>query len=298
MKDLPRILFTGVVVALSMQLSACASRSEPAPIGKLSISQSSARVLTTLRLAGSGTTASVVFDTGTSGNIIDRKLASKLGLPNRGASTAIDGSLGKPVPGFLTELKGASLGDIQIDDGPANAIDYDLPSEKGVFGPNSFPGKLVKMDLGRGLIVVERKTTSTLRAADAIPYIGQGEDALPSVIVDFGVTKIPAELDTGNNEAIILPLTFADNLSLQKPLENVGYAESAAGKQPLFRGRLNGQLRIGPLVMDKPDILFIAGGQPNVGLPVARQLVVVFDPSEKRSWLLSPSKENALTAEK
>jgi hypothetical protein len=119
------------------------------PVGDLSVSQSSGRVLTILRVAGSDP-APVVFDTGTSGNIIDRKLAAKLGLPNLGPSTAMDGSLGKAVSGFLTELKGASLGDLSIDAGPANAIDYDLPNEKGVFGPNSFPEKLVQMDLGKG----------------------------------------------------------------------------------------------------------------------------------------------------
>lgn len=120
------------------------------PLGLLHISQSSGRVLTTLRVAGSDPVP-VVFDTGTSGNIIDRKLAAKLGLPNLGPSTAIDGSLGKPVAGFLTEVKGASLGGLSIDAGQANAIDYDLPNEKGIFGPNSFPEKLIQMEPLQGI---------------------------------------------------------------------------------------------------------------------------------------------------
>jgi hypothetical protein len=255
-------------------------------LGDLHISQSKDRVLTTLKVAGSDPVP-VVFDTGTSDNILDRKLAAKLGLPNLGSSTAIDGSLGKPIAGFLTEVKGASLGGLSIADGPANAVDYDLPDEKGVFGPNSFLGKLVQMDLGSGSILVMPKTEATLPPGAGIPYIGKGDDALPAVIIDFGALQIAAELDTGNNAALLFPLSFTNQLSLEDTPKKVGEAGSVAGRQPLYRARLKGVLKIGPLTLDRPVIMFIAGGQPNVGLPIARQLVVVFDPSARRSWLIS-----------
>lgn len=256
------------------------------PLGDLHISQSKDRVLTTLKVADSDPVP-VFFDTGSSENILDRKLAAKLGLPNLGPSTAIDGSLGKPIPGFLTEVKGAILGNLSIDDGPADAVDYDLPTEKGVFGPNCFPGKLIQMDLGIGSILVMPKTAATLPPGAGIPYIGKGDDALPSVIIDFGALQIAAELDTGNNAALLFPLSFTNQLSLEDTPKKVGEAGSVAGRQPLFRARLKGSLKIGPLTLDRPIIMFIKGGQPNVGLPIARQLVVVFDPSAKRSWLIS-----------
>ena len=255
--------------------------------GELHISQSKDRVLTTLKVAKSDPVP-VVFDTSTSDNILDLKLAAKLGLTRVGPSTAIDGSLGKPIAGFLTELKGACLGNLAIDDGPANAVDYELPNEKGVFGPNCFLGKLVQMDLGIGSIVVMPKTTTNLPPGAGIPYIGQGDDALPSVIVDFGDRQIAAELDTGNNATLLFPLSFTNQLSLEDTPKRVGVAGSVAGQQPLFRARLKGALKIGPLTLDRPVIMFIAvGGQPNVGLPIARQLVVVFDPSARRSWLVA-----------
>ncbi|MDR3565616.1 MAG: retropepsin-like aspartic protease [Negativicutes bacterium] len=243
-------------------------------------------MLTLLKVAGSEPVP-VFFDTGSSENILDLKLAAKLGLPNLGPSTAIDGSLGKPIPGFLTEVKGATLGDLSIDDGPANAVDYDLPTEKGVFGPNCFPGKLVQMDLGIGSILVMAKTAATVPLGAGIPYIGKGDDALPSVIVDFGTLQIAAELDTGNNAALLFPLSFTNQLTLEDRPKKVGEAGSVAGRQPLFRARLKGSLKIGPLTLDRPVMMFIEGGQPNVGLPIARQLVVVFDPSARRSWLIS-----------
>jgi hypothetical protein len=281
------------IISLTVSLSATNIGFTQETLGDLHISQSSERVRTTLKVANSDPVP-VVFDTGTSGNIIDRKLAAKLGFPNLGPSTAIDGSLGKPVPGFLTEVKGATLGNLSIDAGQANAIDYDLPNEKGIFGPNSFPDKLIQMDLSKGSILVEAKTPTTLPHGAAIPYIGKGEDALPSVIVDFGTMQIAAELDTGNNMALLLPLSLTNRLSLESPLKKVGDATSAAGNQPLLRARLKGALKIGPLTLDRPYIHFIEGGQPNIGLPVARQLVIVLDPSEKRSWLISSTPASTL----
>ena len=289
----PNFSYIRTIVALAVTLSASSGGAAQQPLGDLHISQSSGRVLTTLSIAGSDPVP-VVFDTGTSGNIIDRKIAAKLRLPNLGPSTAIDGSLGKAVAGFLTEIDGASLGNLSIEAGQANAIDYDLPNEKGVFGPNSFPGKLVQMDLGKGSILVKRKTAAMLPAGAGIPYIGKGDDALPSVIIDLGAMQIAAELDTGNNEALLFPLSLANRLSLEDPLKKVGEATSAAGRQPLFRARLKGALKIGPLTLSRPSILFIEGGEPNVGLPVARQLVVVFDPSGKRSWLISSTSPSKL----
>lgn len=184
-------------------------------------------------------------------------------------------------------MKGASLGNIAIDSGQLNAIDYDLPNEKGIFGPNSFRERLVQMDLAQGSICVKPKTAATLPAGPGIPYIGRGDDALPSVTLDFGYMQIAAELDTGNNEALLLPLSLTNRLSLENPPKKVGEAASAAGRQPLFRARLKGALRIGPLKLNRPSILFIEGGQPNAGLPVARRLVILFDPSGRRSWLIS-----------
>jgi hypothetical protein len=61
------------------------------------------------------------------------------------------------------------------------------------------------------------------------------------VVVDFGTQQIAAELDTGNNEALLFPLSLANRLSLEDPLRKVGEATSAAGRQPVSRtskGRL------------------------------------------------------------
>jgi hypothetical protein len=282
----PRELWLKVAASVFLFVAAHSRPAFAQPfVGDLHISQSKDRVLTTLKIGGSDPIP-VFFDTGSSENIVDRKVAARFGLPDLGPSTAIDGSLGKPVPGFFTRIKGANLGSLSIDDGPANAVDYDLPNEKGVFSPNSFPGKLVKIDLGVGTVSVMLKTAAILPSGEGIPYIGKGDDALPSVVVDVGDRQITAELDSGNNAAVLFPLSYTNQLSLEAEPKKVGEASSVAGSQPLFRARLRGSLRVGPLVLDRPVLMFIEGGQPNVGLPILRQLVVILDPSARRSWII------------
>jgi len=95
-----------------------------------------------------------------------------------------------------------------------------------------------------------------------------------------------AELDTGNNAELLLPLSLAKTLPLETQPTEAGWATSTAGRQPVYRAKLNVQIKIGPLVFDQPVLMFIEGGPPNAGLPIARQLVVVFDPSGHHNWLL------------
>jgi len=289
-------LLTATFGGLAVLLSAPAHASSPPVPQKsesFSVYSTPGRVLVMLRVADNPPVP-VVFDTGTSGNVLDRKLATRYGLPQTGPSSAIDGSLGKPVPGFETVLKAASLGGVAIADGPANAIDYDLPDEVGVVGPNSFSGRLVRMDLSAGRVTIEPKSASTLPPGPGLAYTGLGGDALPAVELNFGDQTLVAELDTGNNEPLLLPLSLAKTLNLESPPVKVGWATSASGRQPVYRAKLKGDVRVGPLTLEHPVVMFIEGGRPNAGLPVARRLVVVFDPAEQRSWLMAPlNKEGA-----
>ena len=245
------------------------------------------RALVMLRV-GDAAPVPVVFDTGTNGNLVDTGVAARLNLPHVGPSEAIDGSTGKPVPGYRTTMRGARLGGIPIADGDATVLAYDLPDEVGIFGPNSFPGRLVEMDGPRSRLLVRDKNPGVVPAGEGTPYLGDGGAALPSAVLDFGGLAVPAILDTGNDSAIILPTAYKDKLLLEAPPVVVGHAVSAAGKQPILQARLAGKVQIGNVTLVKPRIMFMDGGRPNVGLPVLRRIKVVYDHSGSRSWIVSP----------
>lgn len=249
------------------------------------IYMSSTRALVMLRI-GDHPPIPVVFDSGTNGNLIDLKLADRLSLPNTGPSPSIDGSTGKPVPGHDTFIKGARMSGVAIADTRATAFNYDLPDEVGIFGPNSFPAKFVRFDGPDSRLVITDKKPVDLPQGKAVPYLGAAGDALPAATLDFGHVKVRAILDTGNDSPIILPLSYVARLSLEAPPTKRGYAISAAGKQAIFSAHLRGSVMIGSIKLNRPEIYFMEGGRANIGLPVLRQLNVVFDPTDRVDWVL------------
>ncbi len=247
---------------------------------------SETRVLAMLRV-GDAAPVPVVFDTGTNGNLVDLRVADRLGLPNTGPSPSIDGSTGKPVPGYDSFIRNARLGGVTIRDARATVLDFNNTDEVGIFGPNSFPDDLVEMDGPRSRLVIRRKSPGTLPQGVATPYLGKGDDVLPSATLNFGGLEVPAILDSGNDMAIILPLSYVDKLDLESDPVPSGYAVSAAGRQPILEARLKGCVTIGGTTVIRPQINFMAGGRPNIGLPILRRMKVVYDYGDSRSWIVS-----------
>jgi len=253
---------------------------------KVHLYMSDTRALAMLRI-GDAAPFPVVFDTGTNGNLVDTGIADRLGLPNTGPSPSIDGSTGKPVPGHDTFIRDARLGGVPIRDARATALAYNETDEVGIFGPNSWPDSYVEMDGPRSRLLIRPKTSAVTPAGTSIPYLGEGAAALPSAILDFGTVKVPAILDSGNDMPIILPSTYKAKLTLEGQPVVIGYAVSAAGRQPISKARLAGSVRIAGVTLNKPEVYFMDGGRPNIGLPVLRRIKVTFDHSSARSWITS-----------
>lgn len=270
---------------LAASLTHPARAQAPAP-ETITLFQSNDRVLVMLTI-GDHPPMPAVFDTGTNGNIIDMDIAAKLGLENKGASRSVDGSTGRPVPGFETFITKASLGGVAIQDARATAMAFNHANEVAIIGPNSFPGQYVVMDLGKSRLTLFTPENAP-QAGAAVPYLGEGGAALPSLNIELEGRTIPAILDTGNTSDFLLPLSLAKGLPLESELAVIGYATSAAGVQDVYEARLGEDITVAGVVFHRPKIRFIEGGRPNIGMPVLRQLKLMFDPVERRTWVIAP----------
>lgn len=275
-----------ILVALTPAIVQAQEPSRPDAPATVQLYMSGTRALAMLRI-GDAAPIPVVFDTGTNGNLIDTGIADQFGLPNTGPSPSIDGSTGKPVPGHDTFIRNARLGGVPIRDARATALAYNKTDEVGIFGPNSWPDSYVEMDGPRSRLVIRSKEAAATPAGTSIPYLGEGGAALPSAILDFGTVKIPAILDSGNDAPIILPSAYKTKLTLEDQPVVIGYAVSAAGRQPISKARLAGSVRIAGVTLNKPEVYFMDGGRPNIGLPVLRRIKVTYDHSSARSWIAS-----------
>jgi hypothetical protein len=81
------------------------------------------------------------------------------------------------------------------------------------------------------------------------------------------------------------PSTYKAKLAIEAQPMVVGYAVSAAGRQPISRARLKGSVRIAGVTLTNLDIYPMDGGRPNIGLPVLRRIKVTYDHGNARSWI-------------
>ncbi len=237
----------------------------------------------------------VIFDTGASGNVLDIDYAREIGLPNEGEA-AVRTPAGPPMQGFRTTIADGRLGNVAL--GSARAVALSTPAMqhlavRGVFGPGTFSGQLVHLDLGRGEIRVTEKNPATIPAGAAHPYSsGDGHHGLSAVAVEIGGQRFDAHIDTGAPGMLMFPTAMAAQLPLEAPMQPADRPARFADGTPrnVYVARLRDTVRVGPLTFENPEVRFMDGLQRvNVGMQALRGLTAVIDPAEWRSWLVRPS---------
>jgi hypothetical protein len=266
-----------------------ASPAAPVPAareGVFPIYMSGTRPLAIMRIGA--VPVPVVFDTGTTSNGLDREFVESVGLRQLGPSSVLDGALGTSFPAISVSLAGATLNGLELGDPIADAYEYSGEDAVGVIGPNLFLGSLVYLEFDRYRVRLRDKGAADAPAGPGTPYVGPPDDALPAVDIDLpgGVTA-RAIMDSGYTAPFALPLAMVERLPLEAPPQQTGTARSVSGEQPVYRARLRGTVRIGPLTLDNPEVDFF-GNDTIIGLPLLRQMRVVLDPEARRSWVLAP----------
>lgn len=238
----------------------------------------------------------VIFDTGTTGNAIDVKVAKALKLktvPDH-VHTVVDGITGESfdTPGYI--MPALRIGTFDIGDRQVSAYPYERPDRVGIFGPNLFKGQLVYIDLGAARVRVINKSGAFTPAGVAIPYLGPTGEGTPAADIllsaKAGEPPLPAiraDLDSGNNNLLNLPVSYIGRLPLMSAPAVVGRTTSVSGSRDVMGARLNGDMRIGSISFHNPDIIF-DGQLPNVGLPAIRRLRFLLDPEGEQGWMIGP----------
>ena len=239
-------------------------------------------------VVGTHPPVNVIFDTGAGGTVLLPAYAAKLALPNQGSVGVGSPAGGAPRQGYLTTLPSARLGQALITNARAVVVDLGLPLEgiSGVVSPNVFAGSLLRFELKKSRAVVVPKSPGTLPQADALPY-GGGGHPLPSAMIDVAGVKVEAHIDTGNGRGLALPLELAKRLSLKTPLAPGKEVRMVSSTHRSFTATIAGAVKIGPLTLIDPDVTFVEGVPiANVGFSVLKDLTIVLDPAERRTWLL------------
>jgi predicted aspartyl protease len=236
---------------------------------------------------GSEAAVPVIFDTGASSNVLDAEYAQSVHLPNQGSAVSTSPAGGGAQEGFRTTIAQGRLGGAVLRHVSAVVLPLGLPRARGVFSPNSFSGRLVFVDFTHEQIRITDRNSPQLPVTGGSPY-SDGPNGLPGIGVEIAGTTYDGHIDTGSNAALSLPRRLADQVPLESPLHVVGRARLPGGEEREIMGAtIRGTVRIGPLTLLNPNVVFLEGLQRiNVGMGVLRGVTIVLDPAGRRSWLV------------
>lgn len=228
----------------------------------------------------------VVFDTGTTENILDAALATRLGLKVVGHFNLVDDASKKSVEVPTAATPDARLSGVALDTKIVRLPDYRSGDEVGIFGPFSFGNRYVVVEAGLNRLRIIPKDSGFVPPGPGHAY----KEDIPAAEIRIAGKSYDAVLDTGHDAALSLPVDAVKSTPLKAPAKVVGRAVSALAEQDIFGGELAGSVEIGPYSVKDPAVAFF-DSVINVGFPVIRKLTVVLDPANKLTWVLDPEKE-------
>jgi len=263
----------------------------PAPSEIVPLYVSTNRPLAMLRAGGSAPTP-VVFDTGTTENSLDATVAKQIRLKIVGHFNLIDDVSRKSTIVPTAAVPNARLSEVPLDIKIVPLADYPSGDEAGVFGPYSFGNRYVVIEAGLNRLRIIPRDSGFVPPGPGHPY----KENIPATEIRIAGKSYDAVLDTGHDAALSLPAASLQSVQLKAPAKLVGKAVSALAAQDVYGGELAGSVEIGPYSMKDPAVAFV-DTVINVGFPVIRQLTVVLDPANKRSWVLDPASEKPTWAD-
>jgi hypothetical protein len=228
----------------------------------------------------------VVFDTGTTENILDAALAKQVGLKVVGHFNLVDDVSKKSTVVPTAAVPDARLSEVPLDIKIVRLSDSAYGDEAGVFGPYSFGNRYVVVEAGFNRLRIIPKDSGFVPPGPGHAY----KEDIPAAEIRIAGKSYDAVFDTGHNSALSLPADFVKSVPLKAPATVVGKAVSALAAQDVFGGDLAGSVDIGPYSLKDPSVAFF-DTVINVGFPVIRKLTIVLDPANKLTWVLDPAKE-------
>lgn len=226
-----------------------------------------------------------ILDTGAMGSLMNIDRARALGLHEEQQVQIGSPAGGTPMQGFMTTLSNVSVGGAPVPSMRVAAVPWNHEEQSGVLSPNAFRGRLVTLDFGHALVHISDKSPAAAPHGAGTPYRGEGPHRLPAIPITLGANHWTAHMDSGAPGGLVFPYSMASSLPLTAAPVLVGHAQFVDSVHDRYSATLNGQIQIGPLTLDHPQIEFIDGlPELNVGMGLLRRMRITLDPEAQRAW--------------
>lgn len=206
-----------------------------------------------------------VLDTGSSLNVLDSGVARELGLEVIGET-----EIGAPdMPQVAAEIvRGETLDVHGVQLAGGEFVTMDLAGMSGglflgVLRFAAFADSLATLDLAAGTL---RLSPGSLDPASPGVLAFDAAEGLIDIPILIGKLEATAHVDTGSPGRITVPAKLARQLAFLEEPVAVGEARLVGGGGTASRGRLDGDVTVGPLRFENPEIMVFDVPVPKVNL--------------------------------
>jgi predicted aspartyl protease len=186
-------------------------------------------------------------DTGAGGNVLSAELAGRLGLESVGTQRIFNPAGGAVTEADIVQVAVAESGAMRLEDLRFLAADMpQLGGNHGVLSVHSLPPGLVTFDLAGGTVRIEPGALEE----DGVGVMPCEIAPLLGVAGEVAGRPLTFHVDTGSPDGITLPGGLARELDFDGELVVI----RERGPLIVKSGRLRGTVRIGPLVLENPEV--------------------------------------------
>lgn len=199
----------------------------------------------------------MIVDTGASVTVLESHMKQELELEPIGQTRIGDPSNPTANEVDIVQLTYLRLGDAYFEDLEAIAWERDMGLTRagidGIVGLPVFEDCLVTFDYAARELRIRAGELPPADGRRVLDFERGGHVNLP---LEVGGETIEAHLDSGNSRDVVLPGRLEEELALVPGSKTAGQGMRASGPVDFTGGTLEGDVRIGGLVLERPRVAF------------------------------------------
>ena len=225
---------------------------------------------------------SFILDTGASGNVIDKGLASRLDLKEAGKV-----EVGSPGSDKTTQAPLVNVSEIQVSGQSFSNLSMvvmdlrEMIPVDGVLSFKEFSEYLFTIDYPNKKILLFK---GELSKDHKNVIVLSPEEEILTVAIEANERTWNAHLDTGSPFSFSFPFAFKDRLKFKSsPVLLSAQSQTLGGRHQNWRAELDGCIKLADIIFDTPDIILSDRNNEyvNIGYQLLKDLKVTIDQKNK-----------------
>lgn len=230
-----------------------------------------------------------IFDTGTTGVVLSETFADKYQLKGKGFTTmrSPNGNMSEQVRNLNIPQLG--FNGLNLKNAKGVAVKPQMifsPNAAGIIGLRAFKGHLVTIDYQNSKLIFRKGNLKPNEKTIPIDTTN-----IVEAKVNLQGKEVLAHFDNGGPGFITIPMEWKDNYKLKSKPVLMGKGRTPGGEFDIFRAQLDGEMRIGSIVLKDPEITLFTGGFNgiNIGSQFFKRYTITID-AKNKLMQLSPNK--------